>query len=286
MFDVLTYQKGGSLLRMLEQYLGVEGFRQGISLYLKTHAYGNTETGDLWDAIEKANPSVPVRSLMDSWIWQPGYPLISARLNGAELVLNQQRFAYDRHRRSDDVRRADSPVDRRSRIEAAARFGASAASRCRPPTQRSSSMPAATDSCESPTTTRCAPDSVATRSTSLTVIDRYNLVDDAWNAVISGRLAAADFLGFVEAFQDERDLAVWQAIARRTARSRPPGRRAGVRGVATPHRRSRPSGRRRSRLGTERGRVRPHLQAPRPDRRRAGRPGQRRRGAGPLPRRC
>src|SRR3954451_10784375 len=35
MFDVLTYQKGGSLLRMLEQYLGVEGFRQGISLYLK-----------------------------------------------------------------------------------------------------------------------------------------------------------------------------------------------------------------------------------------------------------
>ena len=57
MFDVLTYQKGGSLLRMLEQYLGAEEFRQGISLYLKTHAYANTETGDLWDAIEKANPS-------------------------------------------------------------------------------------------------------------------------------------------------------------------------------------------------------------------------------------
>ena len=94
MFDVLTYQKGGSLLRMLEQYLGAEGFRQGISLYLKTHAYGNTETGDLWDAIEKANPAVPVRTLMDSWIWQPGYPLISARLDGNELVLNQQRFSY------------------------------------------------------------------------------------------------------------------------------------------------------------------------------------------------
>ena len=45
------------------------------------------------------------------------------------------------------------------------------------------------------------------------MIDRYNLVDDAWNAVITGRLAAADFLGFVEAFQSDRDLAVWQAIA-------------------------------------------------------------------------
>ena len=45
------------------------------------------------------------------------------------------------------------------------------------------------------------------------MIDRYNLVDDAWNAVITGRLAAADYLGFVEAFRDDRDLAVWQAIA-------------------------------------------------------------------------
>ncbi len=94
MFDVLTYQKGGSLLRMLEQYLGTEAFRLGISEYLKTHAYANTETGDLWDAIERVNPSVPVRSLMDSWIWQPGYPLISARLDGSELVLDQQRFAF------------------------------------------------------------------------------------------------------------------------------------------------------------------------------------------------
>jgi aminopeptidase N len=47
----------------------------------------------------------------------------------------------------------------------------------------------------------------------LTVIDRYNLVDDAWNAVVTGRLHAAGFLTFVEAFRDDRDLAVWQAIA-------------------------------------------------------------------------
>jgi puromycin-sensitive aminopeptidase len=47
----------------------------------------------------------------------------------------------------------------------------------------------------------------------LTVIERYNLVDDAWNAVIAGRLAASDYLSFVEGFGDDRDLAVWQAIA-------------------------------------------------------------------------
>ncbi|HNJ97453.1 MAG TPA: M1 family metallopeptidase, partial [Ilumatobacteraceae bacterium] len=94
MFDVLTYQKGGSLLRMLEQYLGEDEFRRGVSHYLSTHEYANTETGDLWDRIEEANPNTPVRALMDSWIWQAGYPLVSARLDGAQLVLQQQRFAY------------------------------------------------------------------------------------------------------------------------------------------------------------------------------------------------
>ncbi len=86
MFDVITYQKGGALLRMLEQYLGDERFRQGVSHYLTRHQYGNTETNDLWDAIEATShrsaespeEAVPVRQMMDSWIWQPGYPLVSA----------------------------------------------------------------------------------------------------------------------------------------------------------------------------------------------------------------
>ena len=76
MFDVLTYQKGAAVLRMLEQYLGPETFRKGISHYLTTHAYGNTDTGDLWDAIEGISGE-PVRLIMDSWIFQGGYPLVS-----------------------------------------------------------------------------------------------------------------------------------------------------------------------------------------------------------------
>ena len=94
MFDVLTYQKGGSLLRMLEQYLTPERFQLGVSHYLSKHEYSNTETSDLWDAIEEANDGTPVRQLMDSWIWQAGYPLVSARQDGGDLVLSQQRFAY------------------------------------------------------------------------------------------------------------------------------------------------------------------------------------------------
>ena len=98
MFDVLTYQKGGALLRMLEQYLGVERFRAGVSHYLRTHSYANTETNDLWDAIE-ATSGEPVRRIMDSWIWQPGYPIVTASLEptdgGPALMLSQQRFRFE-----------------------------------------------------------------------------------------------------------------------------------------------------------------------------------------------
>ena len=76
MFDVLTYQKGGALLRMLEQHLGEEQFRDGVRHYLQAHAYRNTETSDL--GMRSSRPRVrPVRDTMDSWIWQAGYPVIS-----------------------------------------------------------------------------------------------------------------------------------------------------------------------------------------------------------------
>ncbi|MGA7833796.1 MAG: M1 family metallopeptidase [Acidimicrobiales bacterium] len=76
MFDVLTYEKGGSVLRMLEQYLGDTVFRDGIRLYLKKHSYANAVTTDLWDALEE-NSGQPVRSMMDTWILQGGFPLVT-----------------------------------------------------------------------------------------------------------------------------------------------------------------------------------------------------------------
>lgn len=95
MFDVLTYEKGASVLRMLEQFLGGDVFRRGVSHYLSKHSFANTETSDLWDAIEHVSKE-PVRKLMDSWIFQKGYPMITAELEagGKKLKLSQQRFFY------------------------------------------------------------------------------------------------------------------------------------------------------------------------------------------------
>ncbi len=95
MFDVLTYEKGASVLRMLEQYLGSENYRLGIGHYLNSHKYENTETTDLWDAIEEKSEQ-PVRQMMDSWIYQGGYPIIHAAKEegGKRWLLTQHRFFY------------------------------------------------------------------------------------------------------------------------------------------------------------------------------------------------
>ncbi len=88
MFDVLTYEKGCGVLRMLEQHIGADVFRDGVRTYLKAHAYGNTVTTDLWDALEDAS-GAPVRDVMDTFILQGGHPLVS--LDGD--ALSQQPFA-------------------------------------------------------------------------------------------------------------------------------------------------------------------------------------------------
>src|ERR1700722_1233962 len=88
MFDVLTYEKGCGVLRMLEQHIGPEVFRHGVRTYLKAHAYANTVTSDLWDALEDAS-GAPVRDVMDTFILQGGHPLVSLH-DGA---LSQRPFA-------------------------------------------------------------------------------------------------------------------------------------------------------------------------------------------------
>jgi puromycin-sensitive aminopeptidase len=89
MFDLLTYEKGCGVLRMLEQHIGPDVFRDGVRAYLKAHAYANTVTTDLWDALEDAS-GAPVRDVMNTFILQGGHPLVS--LTGTTLT--QQPFSF------------------------------------------------------------------------------------------------------------------------------------------------------------------------------------------------
>jgi puromycin-sensitive aminopeptidase len=217
MFDILTYQKGGAVLRMLEQYLGPEVFRRGISGYLEEHKYDNAETTDLWDAIESVSEQ-PVRRVMDSWIFQAGFPLVSVELaNGNQLTLSQRQFRY---------------LDE----------GAPADGLWRVPVMLRGNGPNGTlyqkVLLESPEQTVQLPQKVdwvvanegghgfyrvryssdllrrltANFQQDLAAIERFGLVSDTWASLLAGLTPLADFLDLARLFQDETDHNVWSAL--------------------------------------------------------------------------
>ena len=90
-FDAISYEKGASVLLMLHDYLGADAFRDGLRLYLQRHAYGNTDTVDLWTALEEV-ANKPVKEFMGTWTSQSGYPIVHAEFAPAKLTVRQERF--------------------------------------------------------------------------------------------------------------------------------------------------------------------------------------------------
>ncbi|WP_248355719.1 M1 family metallopeptidase [Anaeromyxobacter oryzae] len=93
-FDLITYEKGGAVLRMIEGYLGAERFRDGIRRYMRRHAKANAVADDLWSALAEASQQ-PVVELANAWIGEPGFPLVRVARNGRALRLEQRRFFSD-----------------------------------------------------------------------------------------------------------------------------------------------------------------------------------------------
>ncbi len=214
MFDTLTYTKGGAVLRMLEQWLGEERFRDGIRRYLRTHAYGNTETHDLWDAIEEETGE-PVRRVMDAWIFQAGYPAISVRLDGDHLHFSQRRFipsdlgdattwpvpliVRQVHHGGEQIDRLlieaeglTMPLVADDAVVVANAGGASFVRVFYDDDLRDRLAPRVRDV--------------------LSPVERQCLVDDAWAAVVAGDASASSFIDLAGGFADEDDPGVWGAI--------------------------------------------------------------------------
>ena len=99
-FDAISYCKGGSVARMIQNVLGMKAFRAGLRAYMKQFAYSNTETEDLWNAWEQSTNGMPVGEIMASWTEQMGFPLlkvIKEEWSDVEVVLTleQQWFLSD-----------------------------------------------------------------------------------------------------------------------------------------------------------------------------------------------
>jgi aminopeptidase N len=89
----LIYSKGGSILRQIEGFMGTDLFQKGIQTYLKSHEYDCAASHHLWEAFENVS-KMPITDVMQSWIEQPGHPIIEVIRDGRDLTLSQQRFTY------------------------------------------------------------------------------------------------------------------------------------------------------------------------------------------------
>jgi puromycin-sensitive aminopeptidase len=227
MFDILTYEKGAAVVRMLEQYLGFEAFRDGIRSYLTTNSYANTETTDLWDALEQSTGE-PVRRIMDSWIFQGGFPVIDVDLvqEGSVLRFTQERFGY-----AGDIGEGDADAD--TELAAARWIVPLIFSQSSNGVVAFEKVLLEGDSVDIDLFERAdwilantegtgfyraqyAPDLrealAAHASAELSPIERYGVVDDAWAAVLADRLTTVEFLHLARGFRDEDDLSVWERL--------------------------------------------------------------------------
>ena len=98
-FDLITYQKGEAVIRMLEGYVGPDAWRAGVRRYIRGHAYGNTVSDDLWREIEAA-AGKPITAIAHDFTLQPGVPLITVqdapcRGGASQVHLTQGEFSLD-----------------------------------------------------------------------------------------------------------------------------------------------------------------------------------------------
>ena len=89
----IVYNKGASILRMLHGYLGEDDFKVAIKHFLTKYQFSCANTQHYWKAFEEATGK-PINKFAESWVHQPGYPIIYVKRENEVLILTQERFTY------------------------------------------------------------------------------------------------------------------------------------------------------------------------------------------------
>ena len=223
LFDVISYQKGCSVLYQIEQFIGEETFRNGITDYLNKHSFKNTETHDLWNSLElacnQAGVDIAVRKIMDDWVFSPGHPLltVSEGATAGTIEISQKPFMFlpDKTNKklyevpvTMSVKLADGKTktekfvlaEQTKTVSVGKGFQFVVVNAGGSGFYRVSYSPL------------LAGKLLADAKDNLSVIERFNLINDSWAAVRAGFLPATDYLNTVKLFKEESDYSVWAII--------------------------------------------------------------------------
>jgi len=224
LFDTITYEKGASVMRMLEGYLGRDTFRAGVNAYLARFAYGNATSADFWTVMTEASGK-PVDRILPTFVNQPGVPLLEAsaacRDDQPTITLTQRRFFVDPAL----AQRRGGPL---WQIPVCVRVSDDSPAQCHLLTRRTQTL-TTNGRCGDPTIVNAGAhgyfrvaytptllSTLASRSGGkLSAPERLTVVTDGWDLVRSGRRTVADYLTVVRSFDRERVSGVLAEITSR-----------------------------------------------------------------------
>lgn len=223
LFDVISYQKGCSVLYMIFNYIGRDLFQAGVAKYLKDFSYSTAEGHHLWDALqtacEKAGSDLPVREIMDTWILTAGHPLVSVSESKAKGCVNvaQRDFKFLPDEMTGQIR----PIPLQLRIKFKDGKTETQTVLLKEKEQelnlgRDFEFVVVNAGGSGFYRVVYAPELLtkltAQAQANLSVIERFNLINDTWSCVRAGLVSATDYLDLLKVFGNETDPNVWSII--------------------------------------------------------------------------
>lgn len=237
-FDLITYEKGASVVRMLERYLGPSVFRKGVRAYIRRHREGNAVAADLWRALTEA-AGEEVEPIVRGWIDREGLPVLTlarSRRGGRTLLrLRQERFVAQPAARSDGRGKGRGAGARRTSRTTAEKWPIPWVGRVSGPKGRGrlvrKLLTTTTDRIDLGREQVCFVygnadeggffrplhdakelQALADHLPQLGVVERMGLVDHQWALARAGRVPLTSFLTLVDALGDEPDADVLLAL--------------------------------------------------------------------------
>jgi puromycin-sensitive aminopeptidase len=214
MFDAITYGKGSAVLRMIEQFIGVEQFREGVGNYLRKHEYANTVTSDLWEGLDNAS-EWPVGEIMDTWVYQQGFPQVDVEISPSGVRLAQRRYMAIPDESESTIWKV--PVRLRGTVEGDPFETAFLLEEDEGVVELDGRVDWVIGNAGGHGfyRVRYSGDLFGTLLANLGDLDdieRHSLVSDTLAFMRNGQVPADHFLDLVSRFQDEREQAVWSVI--------------------------------------------------------------------------
>ncbi len=212
-FDQISYQKGEQIIRMIEDWIGPDTFRDGMRAYMKAHQYGNATSADLWAALGQA-AGKDVAAVAAGFTEQPGIPLVKVSrrcvAGKGTVTLTEDRFAIH------------DPKATKLDWTIPVTLGAPGAKDTRVLlTKTPIVLPLA--ACTAPLKGNLGEDGyyrteydaaslkpLIADFTQFDATDRVNLLGDQFALFLAGRAPLGTYLDMLPALKDETNIAVWQ----------------------------------------------------------------------------